>query len=318
MRATRLVLMPFVVMARLTLAAGADELLNRWSVESTTVDCPMTPTEARALQSAHGGAFDRFAADIGCACTVNVEAGITSRPTCRVGESIAAFERENLASQREALMDQARAQRAAGVRGSISAKPTVSPEAQRLIDWVTRLKASADLPADKVSRKVPLNGAKDAPVLLGRDEELSKTFQALARDFAQLKQSADGQVWALADTYLHAMRTDLENHERITLNGKSSAAGRAMLADAEKRMKAGAQQLAATRRMEGDPEFTRLEAREGKLADERKAFEKLWGVSVSVGCSTGKPGACELAKRTADVDQGYRALHAKYGVKGQN
>jgi hypothetical protein len=76
-RVNRLVLLPFVVLARLTLAAGADELLNRWSVESTAFDCPMTPTEARALQSARGGAFDRFAADIGCACTVTVEAGIT-------------------------------------------------------------------------------------------------------------------------------------------------------------------------------------------------------------------------------------------------
>jgi hypothetical protein len=155
-------------------------------------------------------------------------------------------------------MDQARAQRAAGARGSISVRPTVSPEAQRLIDWVTRLKASAEVPADKLSRKVRLDSAKDAPVLIGRDEEQSKTFQAFARDFAQLKQSADGEAWVLADTYLHAMRTDLENHERITLNGKSSAAGRAMLVDAERRMTAGAQQLTATRRMEGDPEFARL------------------------------------------------------------
>jgi hypothetical protein len=297
--------------ASTALAAGADDQLAKWSLEAATFDCPMTPTEARALQSATGGAFDAFAADIGCACSVNIEGGILSRPSCRVGESVTRFQSENMASQKEQMMAEMRAQRAAGEKGPITIKPKVSAEALRLIDWVMRLKEKAALPADQLKRKVPLDSGKDAPVILGKDEELTKTFMALRHDYATFQSTADGEVWDSAETMLETLHTDLENHERITLNGKQSAAGRALIAEAKKRMKDGAQQLGALKRMKADPQYAKLEAVEGKLSDDLRTFTQLWGKSA---CSSNDPGATALCNRRNASDKAYRALAAKYGV----
>lgn len=311
-----MIIVPFLLLAAAPNPATAADF-DRWVSESTRFDCPMSAEEVQAVSLPEHDSRRHMVAALACACgVVRRGASVTRRPGCNTAAAVSSFQRAIADTQQQQMREAARAAARAG-KGPVSLTATLTPAEQALVDWGMRLAKKDKASLEAITRAKPISGPSAVNAL--PEEDGTRTFAEVKKTASRFNQSYRGKAWSVLERFHHSIEVALQAHERQTLQGKQSAAGRAMLADATTKLKQARKQIAIAKRLESSPKYKALWARREKAQDAATTYFKTHGIGTNQGCAAKGAGskACKLEREVDQMDDQIAAMEAAAGVDPQ-
>lgn len=310
-----MVIVPFLLLVATNPPTAAD--FDRWVTESSRFDCPMSAEEVQAVDLPAQDSRRQMVAALACACGVVTRgASVARQPGCNTAAAVSRFQRAIADAQQQQMRDAARAAARAGKK-PVSLTATLTPAEQALVDWGMRLAKKDKAPFEAITRAKPISGA--AAVTALPEEDGTRTFAEVKKVARRFDESYRGKAWSVLERFHHSIEVALQAHEKKTLKGQQSAAGRAMLADATAKLQQAKKQIAIAKKLESNPKYKALWARREKAQDAAATYFETHGIAANQGCSTKGPGskACKLEREVDQLDDQIAAMESAAGVDAQ-
>lgn len=216
-----------------------------WAERSDSIDCPMTQEEAGLMWDYRDGSSrSAFIRALGCACSVHYTCDGPARDS----------ERCNLRGRLAAFRGQAE-------------RSDATPGDRALVAWGERLRAKDGADARALTRVETLLTTR--PALSDDEQKNTEIFGALTTGIRDMDESIRIGSWSLVDDYYDNFRVNLVKLEKDILCGRESRPGRALLAEADKRMDRARVKIEqwnqVERTLRRDPAYRSLTAREDRI-----------------------------------------------------
>lgn len=274
--------------------------ISAWAAQANAkqLDCPMPPNEAKALmmeaRGAGDGMYRDLALDVGCMCSVTWRASKPERvlnagTLCEISESQV---------------------------NDFSA----APEDPQVGQWLNRLRQKNRANPSEFVRARKLDLAVDFTGMTAEEEADTRSFIGLKERVQNINDLANAKSFDGMPERVAQLEEALRHHERVTLNGKPSVAGRALVAQMKDLQRSSktiiAKQQAAQRALDANPEYARLQRERELLDDKIRTYMRANRISDDVSpCGSTYPTLCNLSRRKDKVEDRLAMLEKSAGFE---